>query len=58
MEYLTRWRIGVAQGLLRHGHPQKAVAQEVGYGRSSTFGRAFAQTTGMTPTTWLRSRAH
>lgn len=55
MEYLTRWRIGVAQGLLRRGRPPKVVAQEVGYGRSSTFGRAFAHLVGATPTSWLRS---
>lgn len=55
MEYLTRWRIGVAQGLLRRGRPAKVVAQEVGYGRSSTFGRAFAHVVGATPTSWLRS---
>lgn len=55
MEYLTRWRIGVAQGLLRRGRPAKVVAQEVGYGRSSTFGRAFAHVVGATPTAWLRS---
>lgn len=56
MEYLMRWRIGIAQGLLRHGHPPKAVAQEVGYGRSSTFGRAFANVVGLTPIAWMRSR--
>ena len=55
MEYLTRWRIGVARGLLRRGRPPKAVAQEVGYGRSSTFGRAFTHVVGATPTSWLRS---
>lgn len=55
MEYLTRWRIGVAQRLLRQGRPSKIVAQEVGYGRSSTFGRAFAHVVGATPTAWLRS---
>jgi AraC-like DNA-binding protein len=54
MAYLTRWRIGVAQGLLRRGRPSKVVAQEVGYGRSSTFGRAFAHVVGTTPTSWLR----
>jgi AraC-like DNA-binding protein len=56
MEYLMRWRIGVAQGLLRRGQPPKVVAQEVGYGRSSTFGRAFAHVVGTTPTAWLRAR--
>lgn len=56
MEYLTRWRIGVAQGLLRHGRPPKVVAQEVGYGCSSSFGRAFANVVGLTPTAWVRAR--
>ena len=56
MEYLMHWRIRVAQGLLRHGHPPKAVAQEVGYGSSSTFGRAFAHVVGLTPMVWMRSR--
>jgi AraC-like DNA-binding protein len=56
MEYLTRWRIGVAKGLLRRGRPPKAVAVDVGYGRSSTFGRAFSQVVGLTPTAWLRAR--
>lgn len=56
MEYLTRWRIGVAKGMLKHGHPPKVVAQEVGYGRSSTFGRAFAHVVGRTPTAWLQAR--
>jgi AraC-like DNA-binding protein len=55
MEYLTRWRIGLAQGLLRQGRPPKVVAQEVGYARSSTFGRAFAHVIGATPTSWLRA---
>lgn len=55
IEYLTRWRMGVAQGMLRRGRPPKLVAQAVGYGRSSTFGRAFAQVVGAAPTAWLRS---
>jgi AraC-like DNA-binding protein len=40
MGCLMRWRIGVAQGLLRHGRRPKMVAREMGYGRSSTFGAA------------------
>lgn len=54
MEYLVHWRVGVAQGLLRRGRPAKVVALEVGYGRSSSFGRAFAQVVGATPMSWLR----
>lgn len=55
MEYLVHWRVGVAQGLLRRGRPAKVVALEVGYCRSSTFGRAFAQVVGATPMAWLRA---
>ncbi len=55
MEYLTAWRIGIAKGLLRRGGQPKAVAQEVGYGRSSAFGRAFAKLVGMPPSSWLRT---
>jgi AraC-like DNA-binding protein len=55
MGYLTHWRVAVAKGLLRRGLPVKRVAVEVGYGRSSTFGRAFSQVAGMAPSAWLRA---
>lgn len=51
-EYLTRWRIGVAKGLLRRGRPVKQVAPEVGYGSASAFARAFAQVVGQSPSGW------
>jgi AraC-like DNA-binding protein len=57
-EYLARWRVGLAKGLLRRGRPVKQVAIEVGYGSASAFARVFAQVVGQTPSGWLaRPRA-
>jgi AraC-like DNA-binding protein len=53
-EYLKRWRVGLAKRLLREGRPVKQVALEVGYGSSASFGRAFGQVEGATPTAWLQ----
>lgn len=53
-EYLKRWRVGLAKRFLREGRPVKQVALEVGYGSSASFGRAFGQIEGATPTAWLR----
>lgn len=53
-DYLTDWRIGVAQGLLKRGEPLKLVAPAVGFQSSTAFTRAFAVRTGLTPTEWLR----
>jgi len=53
-EYLARWRVGLAQGLLRAGRPLKAIAPEVGYGSSAALTRAFQRHTGRAPTAWLR----
>lgn len=53
-EYLKRWRIGLAKRLLRKGHPIKQVALDVGYGGSASFGRAFGQIEGSTPSVWLQ----
>lgn len=53
-EYLKRWRVGLAKRLLRAGRPVKLVALEVGYGSSASFGRAFGQIEGATPTAWLQ----
>ena len=54
-EYLKRWRVGLAKRMLREGRPVKQVALEVGYGSSASFGRAFGQIEGATPTVWLQS---
>lgn len=54
-EYLLRWRVSIAQSLLRSGWSIKAAAGELGYATASSFSRAFAQTTGMTPGQWAKS---
>jgi AraC-like DNA-binding protein len=51
-DYLTDWRIGVAQTLLKQGTPLKLVAPRVGYASSVAFNRAFARCVGITPTQW------
>ena len=53
MDYLTDWRISLAQGLLKRGKPLKAVAPAVGYTSETTFARAFARRTGVSPTSWV-----
>lgn len=55
--YLSEWRIGVAQSLLRRGKPVNVVADEVGYASASALSRVFTERVGMSPTAWLaRSR--
>lgn len=58
--YLTDWRIGVAQCMLRKGEPLKMVAPAVGYSASTAFSRAFSDRIGVSPMEWLthdRARA-
>jgi len=57
-EYLTRWRISLAQLLLQQGRPVKEVAGEVGYASPAALGRVFATRTGATPKAWAHSRTH
>jgi AraC-like DNA-binding protein len=52
-DYLTDWRIGVAQALLRDGEPLKMVAPAVGYAGSTALSRAFSKRIGASPTEWL-----
>lgn len=53
MDYLTAFRIALAQGLLRQGRAPKAVAQAAGYASTAAFGRAFVRRVGMTPSAWM-----
>ena len=53
MDYLTDWRLSVAQTLLRRGRPLKAVAPAVGYSSDSSFARVFTRRMGVSPTVWL-----
>ena len=50
--YLTRWRITLAQALLRNGVQLKLIAERVGYDSQAGFLRAFKQVLGVTPTQW------
>lgn len=53
VEYLTQWRIGLAQLLLSKGKPIGLVANEVGYSNATVLARAFKAQVGHTPKVWL-----
>ncbi|MGD8742715.1 MAG: cupin domain-containing protein [Granulosicoccaceae bacterium] len=55
--YLTEWRIGVAQSLLRRGKSLQLVADAVGYSNTSALSRAFTALVGMSPREWKKQRA-
>ena len=57
MDYLSDWRISLAQGLLKRGRPLKAVAPAVGYSNETAFARAFARRTGVSPSMWVARNA-
>jgi AraC-like DNA-binding protein len=53
LDYLTDWRIGVAQTLVRRGKPLKAVAPAVGYSSAAAFARVFAKRVGTSALEWV-----
>lgn len=55
LDYLTDWRISIAQNLLKQGKPIKAVSAAVGYQSAAALTRVFARRTGKAPSDWLRS---
>jgi AraC-like DNA-binding protein len=58
MQYLARWRMQVAAGLLAGGSASVAqVADEVGYASEAAFSRAFKKLVGVPPAAWRRERA-
>lgn len=58
MQYLTRWRMQVASGLLLHtGAKVAAVASDVGYESEAAFSRAFKKVVGEPPAAWRARRA-
>lgn len=57
MEYLTRWRMGLACRLLRQGLPVKVVSGRAGYTSPPAFTRAFTEHVGASPRQWLREYA-
>jgi AraC-like DNA-binding protein len=54
IEYLTRWRMGLACRLLRKGLPVKVVSAQTGYTSAPAFTRAFTEHLGVSPRSWLR----
>lgn len=52
--YLSEWRLGVAQSLLRQGKPVQLVSDAVGYGNASALSRAFRAQVGLSPTEWVK----
>jgi AraC-like DNA-binding protein len=52
LDYLTEWRLSLAQVLLKQGRPVKTVAPEVGYSSAAAFNRAFRQRVGEPPRRW------
>ena len=55
-DYLTRWRLGLAQSLLRKGKPVGLVAHEVGYSGAAALSRAFVARHGVSPRQWMRGQ--
>jgi AraC-like DNA-binding protein len=55
MQYLAKWRMQIASGLLSGGNANIAsVAAEVGYGSEAAFSRAFKKMVGVPPSDWRR----
>jgi AraC-like DNA-binding protein len=52
-DYLTEWRLTIAQEQLRAGVSVSAVAADLGYASASAFSRVFAQRLGHSPRAWL-----
>ena len=51
-DYLTHYRISVAQDLLRRGEALKNIATTVGYGSTAALSRAFSAVAGKSPREW------
>lgn len=54
-EYLSDWRIALAQHRLRAGQAIKSLAPELGYANPSALSRAFTARTGLSPRDWMKS---
>jgi len=59
MQYLARWRMQIAAGLLSGGSTNMAtVAAEIGYGSEAAFSRAFKKMVGVPPSAWRHRLGH
>ncbi|MBN9331364.1 MAG: AraC family transcriptional regulator [Comamonas sp. SCN 67-35] len=56
-DYLSDWRMALAQSRLREGQPVKLLADELGYANPSALSRAFAAKVGMSPRQWMAQAA-
>lgn len=54
MDYVSRWRMGVAQSLLKQGYSIKQVAPKVGYQSAAAMTRTFTSRFGLPPSEWLK----
>jgi AraC-like DNA-binding protein len=54
LDYLTDWRMSVAQNLLKQGRPIKSVAAAVGYQSQAALARVFTKRIGSAPTDWVK----
>lgn len=55
IEYLTDWRISLAQSKIMSGVPIKAIAKDVGYANPEALTRVFTKRVGCSPREWLNS---
>jgi AraC-like DNA-binding protein len=55
MQYLAKWRMQIASGLLNGGNTNIAtIAAKTGYGSEAAFSRAFKKMVGVPPSDWRR----
>jgi AraC-like DNA-binding protein len=54
MQYLAKWRMQLASGLLSDGRNVASVANEIGYESEAAFSRAFKKMVGVPPSAWRR----
>lgn len=55
-DYLSDWRISIAQTYLDKGYPVNWVANKVGYENSSVLARVFKKKTGISPSQWRQRK--
>lgn len=54
-DYLSQWRVTLAQTLLKQKKPLEMVADMVGYGSATSLSRAFKKHTGFAPKMWKKT---
>lgn len=55
-DYLTDWRLLLAQTRLKEGQPVKQIADDLGYANPSALSRVFASRLGMSPREWMKAQ--